>query len=203
MSMRVGFGFRQMNALEPVVGWLWQRAQMVKSIQMSAIKNALDDAGLSKHDIDGVVTHSHMLGAVRVHHQRVSEMLGIDTAFGLSISTGGATSPMLIQTAMMAIEAGLCKTVLCVHGDKRATRRESAGMESVDEFGPEYGMFGATAHHALGLTRHMHEYGTTSEQLAWIKVAASHHAQHNPHAMLRDVVTVEDVVNSPMVASPR
>ena len=50
--------------------------------------------------------------------------------------------------------------------------------------------------------RHMHEYGTTSEQLAWIKVAASHHAQHNPHAMLPDVVTVEDVLNSPMIADP-
>jgi len=50
--------------------------------------------------------------------------------------------------------------------------------------------------------RHMYEYGTTSEQLAWIKVAASHHAQYNPHAMLRDVVTVEDVINSPMVATP-
>jgi acetyl-CoA C-acetyltransferase len=50
--------------------------------------------------------------------------------------------------------------------------------------------------------RHMHEFGTTSEQLAWIKVAASHHAQYNEHAMLRDVVTVEDVVNSPMIADP-
>ena len=61
----------------------------------------------------------------------------------------------------------------------------------------------ATANmYAMCATRHMHQYGTTSEQLAWIKVAASHHAQHNPHAMLRDVVTVEDVVKSPMVASP-
>ena len=50
--------------------------------------------------------------------------------------------------------------------------------------------------------RHMHEFGTTSEQLAWVKVAASQHAKHNPHAMLRDVVTVEDVVNSPMIADP-
>ena len=50
--------------------------------------------------------------------------------------------------------------------------------------------------------RHMHEFGTTSEQLAWIKVAASRHAQHNPHAMLRDVVTVEDVLASPVVADP-
>src|SRR5438045_7677211 len=61
----------------------------------------------------------------------------------------------------------------------------------------------ATANmYAMAAMRHMHEYGTTSEQLAWIKVAASHHAQHNPHAMLRDVVTVEDVVNSPMIADP-
>ena len=50
--------------------------------------------------------------------------------------------------------------------------------------------------------RHMYEFGTTSEQLAWIKVAASHHAQYNPHAMLRKVVTVEDVVNSPMISDP-
>jgi acetyl-CoA C-acetyltransferase len=50
--------------------------------------------------------------------------------------------------------------------------------------------------------RHMHQYGTTAQQLAWIKVAASHHAQHNPHAMLRDVVTVEEVVSSPMIADP-
>ncbi len=50
--------------------------------------------------------------------------------------------------------------------------------------------------------RHMYEYGTTSAQLAWIKVAASHHAQHNPHALLRDVVTVQDVVDSPMIADP-
>jgi acetyl-CoA C-acetyltransferase len=56
--------------------------------------------------------------------------------------------------------------------------------------------------YAMCAMRHMHEFGTTSQQLAWIKVAASHHAQHNPHALLRDVVTVEDVVNSPMIADP-
>src|SRR5205814_10406383 len=50
--------------------------------------------------------------------------------------------------------------------------------------------------------RHMHEFGTTSEQLAWIKVAASHHAQHNANAMLRDVVSVREVLDSPMIADP-
>ena len=56
--------------------------------------------------------------------------------------------------------------------------------------------------YAMVAARHMYEFGTTSEQLAWIKVAARHHAQHNPHAMLRDVVTVEEVVNSPLIADP-
>jgi acetyl-CoA C-acetyltransferase len=56
--------------------------------------------------------------------------------------------------------------------------------------------------YAMVAQRHMYEYGTTSEQLAWIKVAASHHAQHNPHAMLRELVTVEDVLNSQLVSDP-
>ena len=56
--------------------------------------------------------------------------------------------------------------------------------------------------YALAAARHMHEFGTTSEQLAWIKVAASQHAQHNPHAMLREVVSVDDVVNSTLIADP-
>jgi acetyl-CoA C-acetyltransferase len=50
--------------------------------------------------------------------------------------------------------------------------------------------------------RHMHEFGTTSEQLAWVKVAASHHASHNPNAMLQKIVTVEDVLASPMISDP-
>jgi acetyl-CoA C-acetyltransferase len=64
--------------------------------------------------------------------------------------------------------------------------------------------FGPTVvnQYAMCAMRHMHEFGTTSQQLAWIKVAASHHAQHNPHALLRDVVTVDDVVNSPIIADP-
>ena len=78
-----------------------------------------------------------------------------------------------------------------------------AGSPAQPETQFEYPYGPATANmYAMCAMRHMHEYGTTSEQLAWIKVAASHHAQHNPHAMLRDVVTVEDVVNSPMVADP-
>jgi len=75
----------------------------------------------------------------------------------------------------------------------------SAGAEADFE-----AAYGATTHNVYGMCamRHMHDYGTTSEQLAWIKVAASHHAQYNPHAMLKEVVTVEDVLNSPMISDP-
>src|SRR2546430_15713890 len=62
----------------------------------------------------------------------------------------------------------------------------------------------ATANmYAMAAMRHMHQYGTTSEQMAWVKVDESHHAQHNPHAMLRDVVTVEEVVNSSTITDPQ
>src|SRR5207344_1504686 len=64
--------------------------------------------------------------------------------------------------------------------------------------------YGITTVNGYGMVamRHMHEFGTTPAQLAWIKVAASHHAQHNPHAMLREVVTVQDVLDSPVIADP-
>ena len=77
------------------------------------------------------------------------------------------------------------------------------GINEVPEAGFE-NIWGGTTHNTYGMCamRHMHDYGTTSEQLAWIKVAASHHAQWNEHAMLREVVTVEEVVNSPMIADP-
>ena len=171
-------------------------------LQLTAIKNALDDAGLKKQDIDGVITHSHLLGAVRVHHQRVSERLGIDTGFGLSVSSGGATSCLMAQIAIAAIEAGFCKTVLCVHGDKGRTREPRDLRELSPDYLREYGMFGATAQHALGMTRHMHEYGTTHDQLGAIAVAFRKHASLNPAAQMREPITLADYHRSRWVVWP-
>ena len=171
-------------------------------LQLTAVKNALDDAGLKKQDIDGLITHSHLLGAVRVHHQRVAERLGINTDFGLSVSSGGATSGLMVQVAIAAIEAGFCTTVLCLHGDKGRTRRAEDVHETVPEYAPEYGMFGATAQHALGATRHMHDYGTTHDQLGAIAVAFRKHAGLNPDAQMRDPMTLEDYHRSRWVVWP-
>ena len=171
-------------------------------LQLTAVKNALDDAGLKKQDIDGLITHSHLLGAVRVHHQRVAERLGINTDFGLSVSSGGATSGLMVQVAIAAIEAGFCTTVLCLHGDKGRTRRPEDVHEAAGGNAPEYGMFGATAQHALGATRHMHDYGTTHDQLGAIAVSFRKHASLNPGAQMQDPITIEDYHRSRWVVWP-
>jgi acetyl-CoA C-acetyltransferase len=113
-----------------------------------------------------------------------------------------------VSHAAQAIAAGKCKIALIT----LAGRPRSAGSSGMQarSWGadipdvPFEAPFGPVTvnSYAMVAARHMYEYGTTAEQLAWIKVAASHHAQHNPHAMLRDVVTVEDVVNSPLVSTP-
>ena len=112
--------------------------------------------------------------------------------------------------AAEAIAAGKCKVALItLAGRPRAegmatgtVPRSRGGTPTPDE--PFEFPYGPTVvnMYAMCAMRHMYEFGTTAEQLAWIKVAASHHAQYNPHALLKDVVTVEEVVNSPMISDP-
>src|SRR5208282_4060790 len=120
-----------------------------------------------------------------------------------STDIGGSSYLLHVSHAAEAIAAGKCSVALITLAGKPLTESARGGFSTrpEDDFETPYG---GTAHnqYAMCATRHMYEYGTTSEQLAWIKVAASHHAQYNPHAFLRDVVTVEDVVKSPMIATP-
>ncbi len=171
-------------------------------LQVEAAKRAMDDAGLKKNDVDAIITHSHLLGGVRVHHQRVAQRLGIDTAFGISVSSGGATSCLMVQLATAAIDAGFCNTVLCLHGDKGLTRQDGDTHDSDREFGPEYGMFSAAALHAFGATRHMHEYGTTHDHFGAIAVAFRKHAQLNPDAQIHQPMTLADYHNSRWIVWP-
>ena len=170
-------------------------------------KGALEDAGLTKDDIDGYFCAGDTpgLGALSM-----VDYLGLKLRHIDSTETGGSSYLLHVGHAAEAIAAGKCKVALITLAGRpraegmatgtapRAPARADAGSAA-----SSFPMAPATANmYAMCAMRHMHEYGTTSEQLAWIKVAASHHAQYNPHAMLRDVVTVEEVVNSPMIADP-
>ena len=138
------------------------------------------------------------------------DYMGLKLRHSDSTDTGGSSYLLHVGHAAEAIAAGKCKVALITlagrpraEGMATGTAPRTAGgcRRRTIAFELPYGPTVANIY-AMCAMRHMHEYGTTSEQLAWIKVAASHHAQHNPHAMLRDVVTVEEVVNSPMIADP-
>ena len=161
-------------------------------------KGALEDAGLTKADIDGYFCAGDAPGGA----WPMVDYLGLKVRHFDSTETGGCSYIIHLGHAAEAIAAGKCSIALVtLAGKPRTSTMPPRATGAEQDFEAAYG---ATTHNTYGMCamRHMHEYGTTSEQLAWIKVAASHHAQYNPHAMLRDVVTVEDVLNSPMISDP-
>jgi acetyl-CoA C-acetyltransferase len=181
---------------------------------------ALADAGLSKDDVDAYFCAGDAPGFGAMS---MADYMGLKLKHMDSTETGGSSYIVHAGHAAEAIAAGKCKVALITLagrpigsraglGDGRGGGQGGpggrfggppGGISEVPEAGYE-NIWGGTTHNTYGMCamRHMYEYGTTSEQLAWIKVAASHHAQWNEHAMLRNVVTVEDVVNSPVIADP-
>src|ERR1700690_122066 len=178
----------------------------VTLLHAECAKGALDDAGLNKDDVDAYYCAGDAPG---LGPMSMIDYMGLKVRHLDSTDVGGSSYQVAVGHALQAIATGRANVCLItLAGRPRSEGMATgtaprAGSPAQPEMQFEYPYGPATANmYAMCATRHMHEYGTTSEQLAWIKVAASHHAQHNPHAMLRDVVTVEDVVNSPLVASP-
>ena len=190
----------------------------VVRLHADVAKGALEDAGLTKNDIDGYFCAGDApgLGATTM-----AEYLGLKLRHVDSTECGGSAPILHVAHAAEAIAAGRCSIALItLAGRPRAQMMaaQSAAKEGrpsksplslkpPDPDAPELAFelpYGPATQnlYALVAKRHMHEFGTTGEQLAWIKVAASHHAQHNVNAMLRNLVTVEEVVNSPMVSDP-
>ncbi|HKF70803.1 MAG TPA: thiolase domain-containing protein [Stellaceae bacterium] len=169
-------------------------------------KGALEDAGLAKQDVDGYFCAGDAPGMGPLS---MVDYLGLKVRHVDATDTGGSSYILHVGHAAEAIAAGKCRVALITlagrpraMGQATGTQPRNLGMATPDAaFEFPYGPTTANMY-AMVAMRHMHEFGTTSEQLAWIKVAASHHAQHNPHAMLPEVVTVEEVVNSPMIADP-
>jgi acetyl-CoA C-acetyltransferase len=175
-------------------------------LHAESAKGALEDAGLTRADVDGYFCAGDAPGLGPLS---MTDYLGLKLRHMDSTDSGGSSYIIHVGHAAEAIAAGKCSIALITlagrprsEGQATGTAQRSAGGNAPDvQFENPYGP--ATANmYAMCAMRHMYQYGTTSEQLAWIKVATSHHAQHNPHAMLRNVVTVEDVVNSPMIADP-
>jgi acetyl-CoA acetyltransferase len=180
------------------------------SLLAVAMKDAIEDAGLKKTDIDGLISRGP--DDMYCHHQRIGERLGLNVSFSTSLDNGGASQCLAVAMACMAIDAGLCHTVLCGYGrdswsrtrSPEAKRRVTLIPESQrsGEFGPEFGYFGAVATHAFSARRHMHLYGTTREQLGAIAVTFRKHASRNPSAQMRGPLTLGQYLNAPLVVEP-
>lgn len=178
----------------------------VAQLHAEVAKGALEDAGLTKDDIDGYFCSSDApgLGPTSILDYMNLKVRHVDTT-----DIGGASYLTLVNHAVRAIAEGKCNVALITLAGRPRSEGQATGTsakmrgEAVPDTQWEYPFGVANINgYAMCAMRHMYEFGTTPEQLAWIKVAASHHAQHNPNAMLRDLVTVEDVLASPMVADP-
>jgi len=161
---------------------------------------ALADAGLSLKDVDGYFCAGDAPG---FGGMSMVDYLGLNVRHVDSTETGGSSYILHVSHAAQAIAAGKCSIALITLAGRPRSEPFGRQLGNAPE-APFEGWVGQSTHNSYGMcaARHMHEYGTTSEQLAWIKVAASHHAQYNPHAMLRDIVKVDDVINSPMISDP-
>jgi len=174
---------------------------------VDAAMRALDDAGISKGQIDGLVTCNSMTEPHMYMAEVLSEYLQIFPRYCVSTSAGGGTTYSSLFYAATAIAAGVCNTVLVCLADRLRsglTREQAMQTQSSTghrEFEIPYGPT-VPAYYALIARAHMDAYGTTPEQLASVAVQARSHAARNPAAQMRDPISIEDVLGSRMIADP-
>ncbi len=170
-------------------------------LHAEAARNVLDDTGLTLADVDGVFS------AGRWSSAETTDYLGLKPRYVDGTLVGGCSFLAHVRHAMAAIAAGMCEVALITHGESGVSRVGMPGTrwtpDSINgQYELPYGVMGPPTQYALVATRHMHEYGTTSEQLAEVAVATRKWAALNPKAMLRDPLTIDDVLSSRMISYP-
>ena len=161
---------------------------------------ALDDAGLTTADVDGLLAASTQLPWASVS---LGEFLGVQPRYSDSTQLGGSSFMAHLHHAALAITGGACEVAVIGYGStQRTVGRAKASVQEVDPAEAPYRPMNPVTAYALAASRHMYEFGTTREQLAEVAVAARKWAQRNPDAWSRNDLTVEDVLAARMVADP-
>ncbi|MFD1840565.1 thiolase domain-containing protein [Paracidovorax cattleyae] len=178
----------------------------VAQLHAEVAAGALADAGLDRSQVDGYFCSGDAPG---LGPTSMADYLNLRLRCFENTDVGGASYLSLVAHAAGAIADGRCDVALVTLAGRprsegvatgtQARLRSADAPDALWEY--PYGLANANGY-AMCARRHMHDHGTTPQQLAWVKVAASHHAQHNPHAMLPKPVTVEEVLASPLVADP-
>jgi acetyl-CoA acetyltransferase len=170
-------------------------------VMAQAARAALADAGLTPEDVDGVAASATQLPWAAT---TLAEDLGVNPRWQDSTMIGGASPLAHLNHARAAIAAGLCEVVVIGYGStQRSAGREAASVQERDPWEAPYAPPLPIAAYALAASRHMHEFGTTPEQLAWVAVAARRWAQRRgAPAWSTDDLSVDDVLASPRVCDP-
>jgi len=174
------------------------------SLAVEAFKQALDDSGLKKEQIDGLLTMAGTTSPEDAqNYLRLGETLGIDPRYTGTMKMGGGTAGALLHQAALAVNAGMANYVACVFGDAAATG--GSRFNRASGWGDSWGIWGfmaACANSAIAASRHMALYGTTSRQLGEIAVACRKHASMNPNAIMRKPITIEEHQASRWIVKP-
>lgn len=175
-------------------------------LEVEMVRAALDDAGLRITDVDCVMSTNGMMASLDL-----GERLGVRGRFTDSTMTGGSSFEVHVEHAAAAIAAGLCEVAVIVYAatPRGGTNPFAGGGPAVGskdsalfQWDLPYGLGLPASSYSLAAQRHMHDYGTTAEQLAQVAVAFREWAVKNPNAYHQDPITVDDVLASPMVAEP-
>jgi len=171
-------------------------------LHADAALNAFADAGITAADIDGVATAGESPTAI-------AHYLGITPEWVDGTQVGGCSFMIHVRHAVAAIQQGLCKTVLITHGESGRSRigagnfRGGGGSATLaGQFESPYGVVGPPTMFTLPVLRSMKDFGMTHEQLAMVAVVQREWASKNPRASFRELITVEDVLKSRMIAYP-
>ncbi len=178
-----------------------------RAMAVEAVRKAILDAGLKASDVDGMMSYQNGDSTLS---PSVAPDLGIRLNFYMDVVGGGSSTEALIGLAMGAIEAGMCQTVAIFRSMNGYSEvriggtgvRAAQPVRGQDLAQRPYGMTSAGQNFALTFMRHMYEYGTTSEQVAHVRQAHSKHASQNPKALLKERVTVADVLGSRWIVKP-
>lgn len=169
-------------------------------LMAQAVVRALDDCGLSVRDVDGVFASGVQ---TRMASIALSEYLKINPRYQDSSFNGGSVFETMVGHAAAAIQLGMCDVAVIAYGSTQ--RSESGKLVGIRGYDPLITPFGPrmpVGAYALAASRHMYEFGTTREQLASVAVAARQWALLNPVAWEKEPLTIDEVLNSRMVAHP-
>ena len=181
------------------IGTVPDMAQIM--LHADAALNAMEDAGLKPGDIDGVACVGPMMP------QQIAHYLGITPKWVDGTGVGGCSFMLHVRHAAAAIHAGYCKTVLITHGESGKSRingtpRPAEPQSLNGQFEAPFGPMGPPTLFPIPVLRYMKTYGVTHEQMAQVAVVQREWAAKNPRAAFKDPITIDDVLNSKMIAYP-